>query len=113
VLKVSYKRKLYTKDDSADQEIVVTNTMVVVAAIGPMNSKKETAFHNIQYTRASDKPIKLLFGRLQNQRNCDLIANPSHVNPYSTVKPWKQSVIHARNGQIFRFVIGPSGGDRG
>ena len=115
VLRVSYKRRLYTRDDVADQEIIVTNTMVVVAAIGSINSKKETAFHNIEYTKASDKPIKLLFGRLQNERNCDLLANPSSnsASAYTNVEPWAPSVIHARNDQVFRVVIGPSGGERG
>ncbi|CAG2101971.1 unnamed protein product [Medioppia subpectinata] len=116
VLKVSYKRKLYTRDDVADEEIIVTNPMVVVAAIGPLNSKKEAAFHNIEYTRASDKPIKILFGKLQNERNCDLLSNPSNVIPsayYSTVEPWNPSVIYAQNNQVFRVVIGPAGGDRG
>jgi hypothetical protein len=115
VLKVSYKRKLYTRDDVADEEIIVTNPMVVVGAIGPLNSKKEAAFHNIEYTRASDKPIKILFGRLQNERNCDLLTNPSNAIPsaYSTAEPWTPSVIYARNDQVFRVVIGPAGGDRG
>ncbi len=113
VLKVSYKRKLYTRDDTADEEIIVTNTMLVVAAIGPLNSKKEAAFHNIKYTKASDKPIRILFGRLQNERNCDLLANPSHASPYSTIEPWKPSVIHAKNNQAFRVLIGPAGADRG
>ena len=89
--------------------------MVAVAAIGPLNSKREAAFHNIEYTRASDKPIKLLFGRLQSERNCDLLANPSHTSAseYKQLDPWEPAVIHAENEHVFRVVIGPGGGERG
>ena len=116
VLKVLYKRKLITRDVIADQEFFVDSPMVVVGAIGPLNSKREAAFHNINYTRASDKPIKILFGNFgKNERKCDLMVKASETSIIAApqVEPWKPSVINAKNNDVFRVVVGPSGGDRG
>lgn len=53
VLKVTYKRALKTGDDNADQTIFTSSPVTIVAAIGPLNSKKEAAYHTIKVSVAS------------------------------------------------------------
>ena len=89
--------------------------MTVVAAIGLINTKKEAAYHNIKHTRASDTPIKILFGRTETIRNCAslLQLQSSNHDASHSLAPWRPAIVKARNNQVFRVVIGPSGGDRG
>lgn len=70
VLKVVYRRKLDTGDDVADRIIDLIRPVVVVAAIGNLNSHKEAGYHSVAVTSARQAPIEIHFGRMMSMRNC-------------------------------------------
>ncbi|RWS07336.1 Protein Skeletor:-like isoforms D/E [Dinothrombium tinctorium] len=115
ILNVVYKRKLETGDDSADQLIVPDIKATIVAAIGPINSLREAAYHNIKWTHATDTPIRIAFARREQERNCKPLVTSNLKTESSSsqlrASGWEPSVI--KGERVFRAQIGPTGGSRG
>ncbi|XP_015782151.1 protein Skeletor, isoforms B/C [Tetranychus urticae] len=114
-LKSIYKRNIITGDPNADQDILPDEYATIVAAIGPVNSRRQAAYHNIKYTRANDLPIRIAFNKIPLNRNCsslntDNVISSSIRSPIKS-RAWKQEKI--RDTNILRAQIGPAGGDRG
>ncbi|RWS23194.1 Protein Skeletor:-like isoforms D/E, partial [Leptotrombidium deliense] len=116
-LNVVYKRKLDTGDEVSDHLIEPDRMATVIAAIGPLNSQKETAFHFVQYTKSSDEPIRIAFSRPKTTNNCKSMTTTSspvetrNPEPSGVSKTWKQHVI--QNVTTLKAQIGPAGGSRG
>ncbi|XP_074594209.1 protein Skeletor, isoforms B/C-like [Brevipalpus obovatus] len=114
-LKAIYKRNVVTGDMNADQDILPDEYATIVAAVGPVNSRRQAAYHNIKYTRSTDLPIRVAFNKIPLNRNCSslnidtLLSSSTHSSIKS--RAWKHEKI--RNANVFRLQIGPAGGDRG
>ncbi|KAI1303214.1 Protein Skeletor, isoforms B/C [Halotydeus destructor] len=109
ILRVAYRRPLMTGDDAADQELFVDSPVTIVAAIGPLNGKKETAKHTV-VTRGA--PTRFIFDRPLTQRNCKpFTQGDSSASAEASNGPWIQPEI--RNETKLNFLIGPSGQSRG
>ncbi|KAG9509971.1 Protein Skeletor, isoforms B/C [Fragariocoptes setiger] len=136
IMKVIYRRKLDTGDDVADRIIGIRRPIVVVGAVGALNSRREAGYHSIAVTSARQAPIEIHFGRLRASRGaCKPLAikaptggvgdntgvssntlssaslSSESTAPLAIQSAWPQPVISDTN--IFEFVIGPSGGDKG
>ncbi|GBN20328.1 Protein Skeletor, isoforms B/C [Araneus ventricosus] len=103
IFKVTYKRPLGSSDGQ-DLSIPVSIPVSVIAAIGPLNSQKEVAFHTHYYTKDAKK---IHFGRSPPQDRC---------NPFvsaTTMKPKSWPPMQILDATTFRAQIGPTGGDKG
>ncbi|XP_054714140.1 protein Skeletor, isoforms B/C-like [Uloborus diversus] len=103
IFTVTYKRPLGSSDGQ-DLSIPVSIPVSVVAAIGPLNSQKETAFHTHYYTKDAKK---IHFGRSPPQDRC----NP--LKTMTTSKPSSWLPLKIAGPTTFRAQIGPTGGDKG
>ncbi|XP_013780945.1 protein Skeletor, isoforms B/C-like [Limulus polyphemus] len=105
ILKVTYKRPLYT-GDTQDQSIPEAGEITVVAAIGPLNSQNEAAFHTHFYTKHT---IRIDFGRTPASKCSSLLGGMSEKS--DKVKVWPPQKISGVS--TFEARIGPTGGDKG
>lgn len=112
ILRVAYKRPLST-GDSADQVFFVDSAVTTVSAVGPLNSRREAAYHNIAFTRSHQTDSRIFFNRVLPQRNCKPFVNASDPVKESlkASDAWEQSIIE--NEHVFRAQIGPAGGTKG
>ncbi|PRD32306.1 UNVERIFIED_CONTAM: Skeletor [Trichonephila clavipes] len=103
IFTVTYKRPLGS-GDSQDLSIPVSIPVSVVAAIGPLNSQKEVAFHTHYYTKDAKK---IHFGRSPPQDRC------SPLSATTTMKPKSWPPMSIVDAATFHAQIGPTGGDKG
>ncbi|XP_023215764.1 protein Skeletor, isoforms B/C-like, partial [Centruroides sculpturatus] len=105
ILISTYQRPLEAVDTN-DKSIEVNKTTTVVAAIGPINSRKEVAKHRL-VTRDT---IKINFNEDgQEQQQCTPLTSDTTSKPF--LKPWPSLKI--TDETIFKAKIGPTGGNRG
>ncbi|XP_055950409.1 protein Skeletor, isoforms B/C-like [Argiope bruennichi] len=103
IMKVTFKRPLGSSDGQ-DLSIPVSIPVSVIAAIGPLNSQKEVAFHTHYYTKDAKK---IHFGRSPPQDRCNPFMSATTMKP----KSWPPTQIV--DATTFRAQIGPTGGDKG
>lgn len=101
---ITFRRSLISAD-SIDKEFPLDRDAFVVWAIGPLDSNKEPAFHDI-YPK---KDLKLNFNSSKPVNDCF-----SFTKSESVVKEtWNKAKIFDRTIRSFTAVLGPSGGKRG
>ena len=113
ILRVAFKRPLSTGDSTADKTLFVDAPVTTVSAVGPLNSRKEVAYHNIAFTRAHQRDSRIFFNRVIPVRNCKPFVNASDPvkEALEAKRGWEPSVIE--NEHVFRAQIGPAGGTKG
>ncbi|KFM69923.1 Protein Skeletor, isoforms D/E, partial [Stegodyphus mimosarum] len=107
ILTVTYKRPIEASDDQDLSYITpmsTTSVKSVVAAIGPLNSQKEVAFHDRYYNKEA------IFVRFK-------VSPPSNdcgpLLPATTMKVEAWPSMKISDVTTFRAQIGPTGGDKG
>ncbi|KAG8175030.1 hypothetical protein JTE90_003214 [Oedothorax gibbosus] len=103
ILSVTYKRPLKSSDGQ-DLSIPLSIPVSVIAAVGPLNSLKEVAFHTHYYTKGAKK---IHFGRSPPQDRCDPMIS------MTTTKSLAWPPLEIVDSTTFRAQIGPTGGDKG
>ncbi|XP_067142966.1 protein Skeletor, isoforms B/C-like isoform X2 [Centruroides vittatus] len=106
ILSATYKRPLQT-GDAQDQSVPPSDPVTVIAAIGPLNSLLEAAYHPVYYTKQT---IRINFGRNPPMSNCGVLTN---VVNEEKPKPKSWSIPRISDTTTFTAQIGPAGGERG
>ncbi|UYV60884.1 hypothetical protein LAZ67_1002667 [Cordylochernes scorpioides] len=106
-LRVTYRRPL-AASDALDLSIPAFVPVSMVAAIGPLNSRKEVAFHHTYFTR---EPLLINFGRSPASRNCS--AAFSRVVEVEEMKSYTWPTVNLTHTSTFHARIGPAGGKKG
>lgn len=101
-----FRRPLDTGDDS-DSKIVEDYPIVLIAAIGQLNNRREAAYHTIDVTRHT---VSLTFNRPNAENNCRPLNAGMSESIHMNV--WRQARFSADTTE-FKVLIGPAGGDRG
>ncbi|UYV60882.1 hypothetical protein LAZ67_1002664 [Cordylochernes scorpioides] len=94
--------------DALDLSIPAFVPVSMVAAIGPLNSRKEVAFHHTYFTR---EPLLINFGRSPASRNCS--AAFSRVVEVEEMKSYTWPTVNLTHTSTFHARIGPAGGKKG
>jgi hypothetical protein len=105
---IKYRRLLQTNEVQLDQAIPIDREVSVIAAIGPLNSRKEANSHSHNGDDHTTDDIQINFS-WTNERSC-LVSlyerkDDNEVTPWKPMKLIGEKVITAR--------IGPTGGKRG
>ncbi|KAI5706345.1 hypothetical protein M8J75_007174 [Diaphorina citri] len=103
---VTYKRPLQTNEPVNDRPIPLDRETSVIAAIGPLNSRKEANAHAIPDKTVED--IKIDFSST-NDHSC--VVSLTDVPEDPSLEPWTPAVI--THETMFTARIGPTGGKRG
>ncbi|XP_023219736.1 protein Skeletor, isoforms B/C-like [Centruroides sculpturatus] len=106
ILSATYKRPLQT-GDAQDQSVPSSDPVTVIAAIGPLNSLLEAAYHPVYYTKQT---IRINFGRNPPMSNCGVLTN---VVNEEKPKPKSWSIPRISDATTFTAQIGPAGGEHG
>jgi hypothetical protein len=105
---IKYRRLLQTNEVELDQAIPVDREVNVIAAIGPLNSRKEANSHSHSGDDHTADDIQINFS-WTNEHSCTSSLydrkDDSEVIPWKPLKLIGEKVITAR--------IGPTGGKRG
>lgn len=105
---IKYRRFLQTNEPVNDQAIPTDREVSVIAAIGPLNSKKEANSHSHTGDEHTVDDIRINFSS-QDEHSC-----PSSLyerKDANAVPPWKPMKIIGEKKITAR--IGPTGGKRG
>ncbi|KAJ4431984.1 hypothetical protein ANN_20593 [Periplaneta americana] len=106
VTTIMYRRPLQTNEPIVDRAIPTDVEVSVVAAIGPLNSRKEANAHAIPDKTTED--IRIDFSsRSDHACTISLFDLPDEEG----LKPWPPAVITGET--VFSARIGPTGGKRG
>ncbi|XP_046993641.1 protein Skeletor, isoforms B/C [Schistocerca americana] len=106
VTTVVYKRPLRTNEPVHDRAIPSQGAVSVIAAIGPLNTRKEANAHAPTDKTADD--IRIDFSSRDDN---DCVISPSDVTEAPTIQPWPVEKILGETQ--FTARIGPTGGKRG
>nr|CAH0099112.1 unnamed protein product [Daphnia galeata] len=123
VTTVAYQRSLDAQQEKFDQVIPPVGRVNVIAAIGPLNSRKEANYHSTDRTGPQEDHRIDFTSRGVNQ--CPtLLAPEDKSKPHGSgslpslttstenaIQPWKPNVISGTTE--LRARIGPTGGKRG
>ncbi|XP_059352990.1 protein Skeletor, isoforms B/C-like isoform X2 [Daphnia carinata] len=123
VTTVAYQRSLDAQQDKFDQVIPPVGRVNVIAAIGPLNSRKEANYHSSDRTGPQDDHRIDFTSRGVNQ--CPVLLAPddktkqhgsggsssSGTSTENAIQPWKPNVISGKTE--LRARIGPTGGKKG
>lgn len=105
---IKYRRFLQTNEPINDLAFPTDREVNVIAAIGPLNSRKEANSHSHTGDEHTVDDIKIDFSST-NEHSC-----PSTLydrKDQSDVKPWKP--LKLINQKVITVRIGPTGGKRG
>ncbi|XP_075210705.1 protein Skeletor, isoforms B/C [Lycorma delicatula] len=106
VTTIVYRRPLQTNEPINDRAIPMEGEVSVIAAIGPLNTRKEANAHAIPDKTTDDMRIDF------SSRNDHACSSSLFDLPMeSTLTPWKPKIISLENQ--FTVRIGPTGGKRG
>lgn len=108
VTSIKYRRLLQTNEPVNDQAIPTDREVSIIAAIGPLNQRKEANAHLHTGTDVNADDIQINFSSKD-----DHICKSSlyDIKEETGVKPWPINTI--KNKQVFEARIGPTGGKRG
>ncbi|XP_046462387.1 protein Skeletor, isoforms B/C-like isoform X2 [Daphnia pulex] len=121
VTTVAYQRSLDAKEAKFDQVIPPVGRVNVIAAIGPLNSRKEANYHSTDRTGSQEDHRIDFTSRGVNQ--CPTLLAPEDkseahgplpsptTSTENAIQPWKPNVIFGKTE--LRARIGPTGGKRG
>lgn len=107
IMVIKYRRPLQTNEPVNDQAIPTNREVSVIAAIGPLNSRREANAHAINGVDINVKDIQINFSVLEDTCSSSIF----DIIPESTLKPWPSRKIINEN--IISARIGPTGGKRG
>nr|XP_024216271.1 protein Skeletor, isoforms B/C [Halyomorpha halys] len=107
VTKVVYRRPLHTNEPINDKPIPSSGDTYVIAAIGPLSSRKEAYAHGVRDKNNED--IRIDFGS-KDDRQC-VATFPTSGGKEDSLHPWSPAII--QNEESFTARIGPAGGVRG
>ena len=105
---IKYRRFLQTNEPVNDQAIPLDREVSVIAAIGPLNSRKEANSHTHTGDEHTVDDIKIDFSS-KNEHSCT--SSLYDRKDEKTVKPWPPRTIIGEN--LITVRIGPTGGKRG
>ncbi|KAK6622254.1 hypothetical protein RUM44_002061 [Polyplax serrata] len=106
VTTIVYRRLLQTNEPINDRPIPRDREVNVIAAIGPLNSRKEANAHGIPDKTTDD--IRIDFSSRFDHTCATSLYN---VKEEEAIKPWPPNVIIGE--KVFSVRIGPTGGKRG
>lgn len=106
VTTIVYRRLLQTNEPINDRPIPSAGEVNVIAAIGPLNTRKEANAHGIPDKTTDD--IRIDFSS-RNDHSCT--TSLYNVVDGESLKPWKKNIISDET--TFSVRIGPTGGKRG
>lgn len=106
VTKITYQRPLQTNEAVNDIAIPASGEISVIAAFGPLNSRREANAHSI--TDKTTEDIKIDFSSRDDNDCTNSLYDP--VDPNGP-KPWPPAQIIGETS--FTVRIGPTGGKRG
>jgi hypothetical protein len=108
VTNIKYRRFLQTNEPVNDQAIPLDREVNVIAAIGPLNARKEANAHSHTGDEHTLDDIKIDFSS-KNEHSCtsSLYDRKDEV----IIKPWPSREINNEN--VITARIGPTGGKRG
>ncbi|KAF0293008.1 Protein Skeletor, isoforms B/C [Amphibalanus amphitrite] len=104
VTTVTFKRPIITGDNRADRPYIINGGVQVIAAIGPLNSRKQANYHSRGWGAGV-----IDFGAINDDRCADRSVTP--VVEVINSQPWPRRTISGTNQ--FEARIGPTGGKRG
>jgi hypothetical protein len=108
VTSVKYRRLLQTNDPVNDQAIPLDREVNVIAAIGPLNDRREANSHSHSGESHTTDTISMNFNA-QGEYTCT--KSLYDVKDVAKVKAWPSRVL--RNQHVITARIGPTGGNRG
>ncbi|KAH8374669.1 hypothetical protein KR200_003355, partial [Drosophila serrata] len=108
VTSIRYKRLLQTNEAIYDSPIPIDREVSVIAAIGPLNARKEANAHSHTASDHNQDDIRINFGS-RNDHACK--SSLYDVKDETGPKPWPTRKIEGV--RKFRASIGPTGGKRG
>ncbi|KAG5670982.1 hypothetical protein PVAND_001209 [Polypedilum vanderplanki] len=108
VTNIKYRRFLQTNEPVNDQAIPLDREVNVIAAIGPLNSRKEANAHSHTGDEHTIDDIKIDFSS-KNEHSCT--SSLYDRKDETVVKPWPTREISNEN--VITARIGPTGGKRG
>ncbi|KAK4875132.1 hypothetical protein RN001_011554 [Aquatica leii] len=106
VTTVVYTRPLQTNEAVNDRPIPSQGEVNVIAAFGPLNSRREANAHSI--TDKTTEDIRIDFSSYDDN---DCTGNLYELTSFDGPKPWPASRIIGET--VFSAKIGPTGGKRG
>lgn len=117
VTTVVFQRPLESQE-SLDRAIPAVGRANVIAAIGPLNTRKEANYHSsrtgpqedhrIDFTSRGVDQCPVLLAPVDEAKPT---AAPATTTTESSVKPWKPHVVSGK--KVFTARIGPTGGKKG
>lgn len=105
---MKYKRPLQTNEPVNDRAIPADREVSVIAAIGPLNARKEANSHEHNGHDTNVDDIQIKFSSMTDHQ-CKASLYDTKVE--AKVKPWPTRMIE--NATHFTAKIGPTGGMRG
>lgn len=108
VTSVKYRRLLQTNDPVNDQAIPLDRDVYVIAAIGPLNERREANSHSHSSDSHTTENVQMNFNA-ENDNTCT--TSLYDIKETSKVKAWPTRVLRNQNNITVR--IGPTGGERG
>lgn len=108
VTSIKYRRLLQTNDPVNDQAIPLDREVNVIAAIGPLNERREANSHTHTDDSHNSESILMDFNA-QGEHSCT--SSLYDIKDAAKVKAWPTRVL--RNQNVITARIGPTGGNRG
>lgn len=105
---IKYRRFLQTNEPVNDQAIPTDREVSIIAAIGPLNSRKEANSHSHSGDDHTVDDVRIDFSS-KNEHSCQ--SSLYERKEDNEVKPWKPMKIIGEKKITAR--IGPTGGKRG
>jgi hypothetical protein len=105
---IKYRRYLQTNEPVNDQAIPTDREVNIIAAIGPLNSRKEANSHSHSGDEHTVDDIRIDFSS-KDEHSCQ--STLYERKDANEVKPWKPMKIIGEKKITAR--IGPTGGKRG
>lgn len=106
VTTITYQRPLQTNEAINDRAIPINGEVSVIAAFGPLNSRREANAHSITDKTIDD--VRIDFG---SRDDSDCTNSLYELVDLDGPKPWKPAQIIGET--TFTARIGPTGGKRG
>ncbi|XP_046668764.1 protein Skeletor, isoforms B/C [Homalodisca vitripennis] len=106
VTMIKYRRPLQTNEPINDRPIPSEGEVSIIAAIGPLNSRKEANAHDFRDRTLDD--IRIDFSS-RNDHSC--VNSLFNLPDEDAITPWKPEIIIGETS--FSVRIGPTGGKRG
>ncbi|XP_064550220.1 protein Skeletor, isoforms B/C isoform X1 [Drosophila montana] len=108
VTSIRYKRLLQTNEPIYDMPIPIDREVSIIAAVGPLNARKEANAHSHTASDHNPDDIRINFSK-RNDHSCK--NSLYDVKDESGPKPWPTRKIEGEHK--FRASIGATGGKRG